>query len=248
MASLDHVNQSAWVRLELDQVGMFSSHQALAQVLVNRRIGRRVEVPANQQRHVLQLRRFQRLQHQVDLPKLDICRFGVGQYVRVHHAQLMAATRPLRLPVLRRLQGQVLQDHHEGDIACTVAFPPRQTSIAINLACPARIGRDLVVIKRMLVNPTEARRLEEGRAPLDGVLALVKDWFPPLALERALVTGLGQLRLEPFLECVFLNLLQRDDVSRHGLQFLDDQVFPPSPRERPLFAIWVLMLVRVQIR
>mmetsp|Transcript_47307 Transcript_47307/g.143835 ORF Transcript_47307/g.143835 Transcript_47307/m.143835 type:complete len:348 (+) Transcript_47307:1010-2053(+) len=100
----------------------------------------------------------------------------------------------------------------------------------------------------MLVYPLEAGRLVKRPATLGSVLPAVEDGIAFFLLENALVASLRQLWSEPVVIGVLLDLLQRDDVCSHGLQLFQDQVLPPCPRQRPLFAIRVDRLRRVEVR
>mmetsp|Transcript_25998 Transcript_25998/g.75085 ORF Transcript_25998/g.75085 Transcript_25998/m.75085 type:complete len:209 (-) Transcript_25998:197-823(-) len=112
---------------------------------------------------------------------------------------------------------------------------------------PHLVLRRLVVLDDVLVHPLEARCLEEGGAALNDILAAVEDGVALFALVHALVALLGELRPEPVVVGILLDLLERDDVRGHGLQLLENQVLPPAPREGPLFAVGVHRLRRIKV-
>mmetsp|Transcript_18701 Transcript_18701/g.44365 ORF Transcript_18701/g.44365 Transcript_18701/m.44365 type:complete len:205 (+) Transcript_18701:1047-1661(+) len=75
----------------------------------------------------------------------------------------------------------------------------------------------------------------------------MKNGLPLLRLKNALVAHLRQSGPEPVIKGVLLHLLQGDDVGGHRLQLLDDEVLAPIPGERPLLAVGVHILSRIEV-
>mmetsp|Transcript_66673 Transcript_66673/g.171671 ORF Transcript_66673/g.171671 Transcript_66673/m.171671 type:complete len:251 (+) Transcript_66673:960-1712(+) len=160
----------------------------------------------------------------------------------------MTTVRPSCLGTMRRLDVQVLEHRGQRDVSLREPLNTLLRLIRVGDEAADLASRELVVVDNVLVHSLKARGLVEGGAALRRVLAPVEDWLALLRLEDALVARLCKLWAEPVVIGVLLYLLQRDNVRGHRLQLLQDKMLAPTPRERPLLAVWVDGLRGVQVR
>mmetsp|Transcript_48449 Transcript_48449/g.113468 ORF Transcript_48449/g.113468 Transcript_48449/m.113468 type:complete len:507 (-) Transcript_48449:121-1641(-) len=222
------------------QVLMVLSHLSAAEVVVHGGVGRTVEITTNQSGHVAARRGLDGLDQQMGLPQFHVRRSRITKNVGVNHAQLVACTMSV-------LHVPVLQDNSQGN----VAFGESLVHLLLLLLVP-HVVRDFLLGKPVVVEDSLLHSLKPGdsperRAALAGVLPTVEDRISLLLLEQAVVAIGSQLRLEPLVEGILLDLLQGDDVCAHGLHLLDNEVFSPIPAKRPLLTVGVNVFRGVKV-